>query len=78
MQFSTTPFRSGYMPESNMPRWGLLTGKVLTASVSTVASRAKRSRLGVRTGSPFHPTFEANSASFQNPSEELRNWSGKT
>ena len=78
MQFSTTPLRSGYMPVSSMPRWGLLTGKLLTASVSTVASRAKRSRLGVTTGSPFHPTSAANSGSLQKPSEELRYWSGKT
>ena len=72
MQFSTTPFLSGYMPERSIPRWGLLTGQVLTASVSTTDSAAKRFRLGVRTGSPCQFTCEAKGSSFQNPSAQLR------
>ena len=78
MQFSTTPLRSGYIPERSIPRCGLLTGKLLTASLSTTASRANRSRLGVSTGSPCQATCPANSGSDQNPSEELRYWSGNT
>ena len=73
MQFSTTPLRSGYMPERSMPRWGLLTGQLLTASLSTTDSPAKRSRLGVRTGSPRQATCAAYSGSLQKPSDALRN-----
>ena len=52
LQLSETPLLLGYMPESNMPLCGLLSGQLLWADVSTTDSLANLSRLGVTTGSP--------------------------
>ena len=53
-----------------MPRWGCSRGNCSPPRSAPWLSRAKRSKLGVATGSPFHPTSAANSGSLRTPASE--------